>query len=288
MKKAIIWIGALVLVSCQGSIEAEQKKLRLSLAEWSLHETIFSGQITHLDFPRVAKEEFGIETIELVNQFFLDKVEDSLYLDRFVDSCMKYGVQSLLLMVDLEGDLGSTEEILRSKAVEDHQKWIRAAAYLGCQAIRVNAYGSGAPNDVQAAMVLSMRELASYASRYNVAILLENHGGYSSDWNWLMNVVMEANCANCGLLPDFGNFDSYDPYKGMDKMMPLAWSVSAKAWSFDEDGEEPDIDYEKMFKILEEHQYAGYIGIELDSQDPSVSEMESIQKAKALIAKYAY
>ena len=53
---------------------------KISLAEWSLHRTLFDGKLDNLDFPAFAKKEFGIDAVEYVNQFFKDKAKDTKYL----------------------------------------------------------------------------------------------------------------------------------------------------------------------------------------------------------------
>ena len=116
---------------------------KISLAEWSLNRTLFSGKLDHLDFCRVAKKDLGINAVEYVNQFFFDKAEDRSYLKEMKDRAEDLGVISLLIRCDREGDLGSPEQNQRKKAVENHYKWAEAAKFLGCHSIRVNAKSEG-------------------------------------------------------------------------------------------------------------------------------------------------
>src|SRR5215510_15636006 len=100
---------------------------RLSLAEWSLHRSLYSGKIQHLDFPRVAKKDYDFEAIELVNSFFQDKARDAAYLRDFKGRADDLGVKTLLIMCDGEGELGSADAKKADEAVENHRRWLDAA-----------------------------------------------------------------------------------------------------------------------------------------------------------------
>ncbi len=160
----------------------------------------------NLDFAAKAKNDFGIDAIEYVNQFFKDKAKDKDYLQQMKTRADDNGVKSLLIMVDGEGNLGDTDDKKRKTAVENHYQWVDAAKFLGCHSIRVNAFGEGSREDVAKAAIDGLGSLATYAKAANINVIVENHGSYSSDANWMMDVMKQINMANCGMLPDFGNF----------------------------------------------------------------------------------
>lgn len=251
---------------------------KISLAEWSLNRQLFGGQLNHLDFAQKAKS-FDIQGIEYVNQFFFDKAEDSAYLAEMNSRANGEGVKQLLIMIDREGGLAELDDATRNKAVENHYKWVNAAKTLGCHSIRVNAFGQGSAEDVGKAAVQGLGKLAEYASKEGLNVIVENHGGYSSDGSWLAGVMKEINMSNCGTLPDFGNFcvkrdsggpwggnciEEYDKYLGVEEMMPYAKAVSAKTHAFDANGNESEIDYLRMMEIVKNHGYTGYVGIEYE------------------------
>lgn len=270
----------------------------ISLAEWSLHRTLRAGKIDHLEFPAVAKKEFGIEAVEYVNQFFADKAEDISYLDELNSRCSDLGVDQLLIMVDGEGDLAVTNERQRRSAVENHYKWVRAAQYLGCHAIRVNTFGDGSRMDQKQAAIDSLGRLAEFAHDFDINILVENHGGYSSDGQWLTDVMRQVGMENCGTLPDFGNFcikrkdgeegdmlcvEEYNRYKGVKEMMPYAKAISAKSYDFDEMGRETTIDFMKMCRIIRDADYTAHLGIEYEGR--KLSEYKGIKATKELLVQ---
>ncbi|MEL7533252.1 MAG: sugar phosphate isomerase/epimerase family protein [Bacteroidota bacterium] len=262
----------------------------ISLAEWSLHKTLFEGKITNLDFPAIAKNEFGIDGVEYVNQFFKDKAEDKAYLLDLKTRADDNGVKSLLIMIDGEGGLGAVDDGERTTAIENHYKWVEAAQFLGCHSIRVNAYGQAGADEVSAAAVDALGRLATFAKDYNINVIVENHGGYSSNGDWMSNVIKSVNMPNCGMLPDFGNFiidretgESYDRYRGVEQFMPYAKGVSAKSHNFDANGDETKTDYRKMLKIVKDAGYKGYIGIEYEGSD--LDEYAGIHATKDLLMK---
>lgn len=278
--------GAGIALSPSTDLFAGTKKewFQISLAQWSLHRTIRAGKLNNLDFPEFTVKNFGIHAVEYVNQFFKDKVQDQTYLKDLKHRAADNGVKNVLIMVDGEGHLGDMDESKRVKAVENHYKWIDAAQFLGCHAIRVNAGGKGSKTELKDQVVKSLSTLADYGKDQKISVVVENHGGFSSLGDWLADVLKTVNKKNCGSLPDFGNFYEYDRYQGVKELMPYAKGVSAKSNVFDTAGNEAKIDYEKMLKIVKKAGYRGYIGIEYEGKE--LSEIEGIVATKKLLERY--
>ncbi|MGI9544366.1 MAG: sugar phosphate isomerase/epimerase family protein [Cyclobacteriaceae bacterium] len=269
---------------------------KISLAEWSLHKTLFDGKLTNMEFPAKAKNDFGIDALEYVNQFFKDKAQDQAYLGELKQRTDDLGMTNVLIMIDGEGGLGGTDDAERMKAVENHYKWVEAAKFLGCHSIRVNAYGEGSAEDVMAAAVDGLGRLTEFGADHEIGVIVENHGGYSSNGKWLSEVMKQVNHSNCGTLPDFGNFciernpdnwsdclEDYDRYLGTEELMPFAKGVSAKSNVFDETGNETLTDYRKMLAIVKDAGFRGHIGVEYEGTE--LSEDEGIRATKALLEK---
>ena len=264
--------------------ENQEKPLyRISLAEWSLHRTINAGKLKNLDFPATAKNEFGIDAVEYVNQLFKDRTTEAGYLKELKQRCSDLGVSSQLIMVDGEGALGDPDDAKRKKAVENHHRWVEAAKYLGCHSIRVNAQSKGERDEQMKLAADGLRQLCEFTSSYDLNVIVENHGGLSSDGQWLAGVMKQVNLANCGTLPDFGNFYDYDRYQGVTDLMPWAKAVSAKSHSFDEDGNEEKTDYFRMMKIVVDAGFRGYVGIEWEGSQPD--EFKGIRLTKELLER---
>lgn len=261
---------------------------RISLAEWSLHRALQGGFMTHLEFPMRARVDFGIEGVEYVNSFFKDKARDEAYLGQLDQRCRDAGVTSLLIMCDGEGELGDADAAARAQAVENHHKWLDAAARLGCHSIRVNAAGAGERDEVARRVADSLVALGERAAPLGLNVIVENHGGLSSDGSWLAGVMRLAGRSNVGTLPDFGNFHlgdgtQYDRYRGVEELMPFAKAVSAKSHDFDADGNCVETDYARMLGIVHAAGYRGWIGVEYEGRE--LDEGVGIQRTKALLER---
>jgi len=276
----------------------EKKKFNISLAEWSLRDWLNSGKISNLEFPATAKNVFGINAVEYVSRFFNGKESDSNYLKELKQRSEDVNVENVLIMVDMwgpEGALASPDARKRKEAAQNHYKWVDAAKYLGCHAIRVNAsgYEDAGYEDSKNYFVDGLQQLVAYGKSNQINILVENHGGYSSNGKWLAEVMQEVNDPNCGTLPDFGNFRIskeqgifYDPLIGLSELMPYAKGISAKANQFDANGNETTIDYPKMMQIVKTAGFKGYIGIEWGGGGyTNMEPEEGIKATKDIITK---
>lgn len=263
---------------------------KISLAEWSIHKAIFDGTITNMEFPAYARK-LGIEAVEYVNQCFMDKAKDQPYLTELKNTCDSEGITNVLIMCDNEGELGDPNEQARMQAVENHYKWADAAKFLGCHSIRVNARSEGSYEEQQKLAADGLRKLAEYGDNIGINVIVENHGGLSSNGEWLAGVMEMVSHPRAGTLPDFGNFcivpgesgcrEEYDRYQGVREMMPYAKGVSAKAMAFDAEGNAVHTDYIKMMKIVLDAGYRGYVGIEYEGE--GLSEEEGIIATKKLL-----
>jgi L-ribulose-5-phosphate 3-epimerase len=264
-------------------------RFEISLAQWSLHRRIRAGELDPLDFAAAAANDHGIRAVEYVNQFYVGKSRDDRYLKKWRKAADDNGVKSLLIMCDGLGALGDPDPKQRVLAIGNHRPWVDAAVALGCHAIRVNALGVGDSDDVKSRVAESLHALAVYSAGHSIAVLVENHGGYSSDGEWVADLVKRADHPGVGTLPDFGNFTRQDGtvadrYVGVAAMMPHAKAVSAKAHDFDADGNEVNTDYAKMMAIVLAAGYRGHVGIEYEGKQDS--EAAGIAKTKALLERF--
>jgi uncharacterized lipoprotein YajG len=286
MKNTIkyIFILAAVLmsiVSCTTTKSVHQVRPKLSLAQWSFNRELRSGQMSNQDFIRMASE-LGFDGVEYVNQFFKDKVNDKKFLDSLIVTAKQSHIKNLLIMLDGLGELGSTDANERSAAIINHKQWIDAAQYIGCTAVRINAQGKASAEDVKRACIESINQLLPYAKSKNIHILIENHGGMSNNGDWMVSLMQTLSPLGAYTLPDFNNWcwaheggdyyngrclQLYDRYKGVDMLLPYARGLSVKAFTFDDQGNEPSIDFYKMMTLAKKHQYQGYLGIEFEGHD---------------------
>lgn len=296
-----------------------QEGVKISLAQWSLHRahwgempfyyhlremsldelmakmrsdlaSFLNGPLDPLDFAPYARSEFDIDAIEYVSTFYYDKATDQSYLNALKARADDSGVESLLIMVDFEGDLGAPNEAMRLAAVENHKKWVDAASFLGCHSLRVNATSDASlPPEEQAKLVVDgLSKLAEVGASRGTNVIVENHGGPSSNGAWLADVIERVGRDDVGTLPDFGNFKidqntTYPYLQGVKELLPYAKGVSAKSYNFDDDGMESNLDYDALMKAIRQSGYNGYIGIEYEGND--LSEDDGIRATKALIER---
>jgi sugar phosphate isomerase/epimerase len=267
----------------QASTASAAPLYKISLAQWSLHRTLQAGQLDHLDFARAARKDFGIEAVEYVNQFFKDRANDAAYLAEMNRRASGEGVYQHLIMCDGEGRLGDPDAAKRTEAVENHYKWVQAAKTLGCATIRVNAASDGSFDEQQKLAADGLRRLCEFADRHAINVIVENHGGLSSNGEWLAGVMKRVDHPRCGTLPDFGNFYEYDPYKGVAELMPFAKAVSAKSHDFDAAGNESKKDYRRFMKTVVDAGYRSWVGIEYEGE--RLPEREGISATLRLLER---
>jgi sugar phosphate isomerase/epimerase len=285
-------VAGIALGPAVNGLVAERDLFRISLAQWSLNRAIRAGDLDPLAFPRVARAEFGIHAVEYVNQFYLRRVGDVGYFARLRRVADGEGVANLLIMCDELGSIGDPDATRRRQAVANHFAWVDTAAQLGCHSIRVNAASDPGlhAHEQQRLVADGLRGVCEYAEQVNIDVLVENHGGLSSDARWLVDLIGRVDHPRAGTLPDFGNFlvsDDperwYDRYRGVGEMMPFARAVSAKSHDFDVRGEETSTDFKRMMRIVLDAGYRGWVGIEYEGE--TLGEYEGIRATKALLER---
>ena len=271
------------------------------MAQWSINGSISRGKISPLDFAIKARE-LEIDAIEHVNTLY------SVHSDYLSKNSMKTlakdlnsrandnGVKNLLIMISDEGELASNRKNLRAMAIDKHKAWIDVANEIGCESVRVDLRGSNSFDKWKKNSIMSLNTLCEYSPNLNITV--ENHGGFSSNGKYLADVMKSITQDNCGTLPDFGNFcikgspnpanlnvckKWYDRYEGINDLMPFAKALSAKSYDFLDNGDEKYIDYYQMMRIVNNHPYEGYIGIEYEGN--RLSEYEGILATKKLLEK---
>lgn len=284
------------------TVEAVDPFFKLSLGQWSINKMIREDGVDPYTFAEKAKN-WGFSGLEYVSQLYPADMEDNEYSEEAMASfieksnaeAQKHGMENVLIMIDGQGNLAVDDEAERRAAVERHKKWVDAAKAMGCHSIRVNLAGSDVPEEWKANSVDGLTLLGGYAQEKGINVIVENHGGLSSNAEMLADVMATVDMDNVGTLPDFGNFciersddgcaEMYDIYQGVKELMPYAKAVSAKAHDFDADGNETEIDYVKMLKIVKDYDYSGFIGVEYEGSE--LGEEEGIIATKELMLKAA-
>lgn len=321
-RKKFLWATGLAMASTlvKKFDESDIKKqvnqgLKLSLSQWALHRAIFGnskdnyeewqrllhsdpdrlwqGNLHPLDFPKKAKD-LGFDTVEYVNSLIFGHAQDKVFLTELKNRTDSEGIKNNLIMVDEEGFIGHPDSKERTIAIENHYKWMEASKHLGCPYMRVNAFSMGKAEEQKKLAAEGLNRLAEKAAEFDLHILIENHGGMSSNADWLVETIELADHPLLGTVVDFDNFtfseefiwgdgDVYNRYEGVEKLMPYAKSVSAKTHAFDIRGFETSIDYSRMMNIIKDSGFNEYICVEYEGS--RLTEEEGIIATKALIER---
>lgn len=290
-----------------------EPRYKLSLAQYALHRKIggsgnffirhakrlkyamlerpvdfFQTRLDPIDFAEFTRTQFDIGAVEYVSGFYRGKAEDKAYLKELKNRADDNGVESVLIMVDGEGILGAKDAAERRDSVERHHKWIDAAAYLGCHAIRAFAFSDeeSSYEDRMSYAADGFAQLLDYADQQNIDVVIENKGGLAANAAWLVEMIEQVRHPRLGTLPDFGNFkisetETYDYIQGTREMMPYAKGVSVKAFDFGADGMEQTFDFPALMQIIADSGFRGYLGVEFEGN--GMNEVEGIRKTKALL-----
>ncbi len=287
-RRSLFGLPFLAALPLQSRAANENRKIRISLGQWSLHKAMGRRLISNLDFPRVAREQFGIEGLEFVN--FLWEAPTSDYVQRVKRAMSSTATKAVLIMCDGEGLMAHSVKEKRLQAAASHYKWVDIAAELGAHAIRANLRSEKEPKtpaEVDAVVnyaAESFRKLAEYGASRKINVLIENHGGVSSDPVAMARVMKAVKLPNFGMLPDFGNFaKEADRYDAVAKFMPYAKGVTFKCVDF-KDGKETTMDMDRLMKSVLDSGYRGWVGIEFDGD--RLTEYEGILSARNYLERF--
>jgi L-ribulose-5-phosphate 3-epimerase len=233
----------------------------ISLAQWSLIEEWRAGQWKTLDFPRLARKDFDLNGVELVNTLL--EVPTETYLKQLKQNAADHGVSIVLIMVDEEGDgCAPTRQGMREFGIF-HRKWVDVAAYLGCHAIRTNCRGTGSMDRNRALDVAaeSYQFLLEYAKPAGINVLIENHGGLSNDAGWMVDLMKKVNDSFFGTYPDWREpAPDFDNVAYLSKTLPFAKGMSYRNQPTD------DLTI-KMLEQCRKSGFHGWYGIESPGRD---------------------
>lgn len=282
----VVVAGAGVLIEPRGlwaGKGGEEPWLKLSVQQYSFNRQLKDGTLDILDYPRVVVEGTGIQALEYFNGHMMERAGDAGFFKELKNRCDEVGAVNTLMLCRADHALDSAEASERAKSIEGYKPWLEATKLLGGTAIRVDTRTAGDAEAQKGYAVSGLRALSDVAAGMEMDIVVENHGGHSGDGKWVASVMEGVGRENCGTLPDFQNFKDYDPYLGVEEMMPWAKVVCAKAKEFDAEGNEVNVDFGRMLKIVKDAGFRGYIGIEYEGH--GAEPVEGINATKALIER---
>jgi len=215
------------------------------------------NELRLIDIPRYFADRFKIHNLEFWSLHFESKTPK--YLKDLKQAISKS--RSTLINIQLDdGDsfqLANPDEAKRQISLASAKRWIDIAAGMGSKAIRINT-GQGSLDTC----IRSFREINQYAAKKGVILLVENHGGISSNPDQHIQIIKEVGGNSIRSLPDYGNYPDNIRYEALKKIMPYAHQISAKIMAFNEKMEHISYDIKRCMKIAKDCGFKGIYSIE--------------------------
>jgi len=222
--------------------------MEFGIACYSFHRAIREGGLDICEIPAIAAERLDIHILDPT--YTLMPLADGEKRKAFKKAADDAGCVIRTVMVGGEGDLAAADPAERKQAVENHRKWFDFVTELGAVAFRANTGGPRegyTADDIQRSAE-SFAQLAEWGRQAGIKIMIENHGGISSDPDAVIQIIETAGKDVVGTAPDFGNFPESMRYEGLARLMPYAISVHAKLFEFDANGEETRFDLPRCMR----------------------------------------
>lgn len=219
--------------------------------------TALNNELTLLAVPEYYRSRFDIANLEFWSNHF-ESLEPG-YLAALKDRIRLAGGKLCNVQIDEGYDLASINETQRQSGLSLVKKWLDAVSFLGSACVRVNP---GRPGGSVEKSIQSMREINRYARDKKLVLLTEDHFGIEMNPDIHVRIVKEAGPGNIYTLPDFGNYPVGSMYTSLEKIMPYAYLISAKAMNFNQKYEHLSYDFDECVRLAERYKFKGIYSVE--------------------------
>lgn len=226
------------------------------------------NELTLLDVPEYYRDRFGLNQVEFWSYHFESLEPD--YLKELKNSLRKAGSSLVNVQVDTRYNLAAEDQAERAESIREAKRWIDATAYLESPAVRINPGNGSVEKSIE-----SLKEVNQYAKSKKLALLTENHFGLEMDPDVHLRIIKEVG-PNIYTLPDFGNYSDEARFEALDKILPYAYLVSAKAAHFNDQLEHTSYDFDRCVKLCEQHGFKGVYSVEQWSPEQPDIDYEKI------------
>ena len=115
-------------VSCKNETKktamSSKPFFKLSLAQWSFHREFRENGVSPYEFAKMASN-LGFDGLEYVSQLYTDVMESEdkasaikVFIDKNNDLASQFNIKNVLIMIDGEGDLSTSDSQERKQAIE--------------------------------------------------------------------------------------------------------------------------------------------------------------------------
>ena len=264
-------------------------KFKLSLNLYSFNSLLMEKKVDLFDMLDFCAE-YNFDAIDPTGYYFpgYPEVPTGEYM-------MKFKRQSFLHGLDISGtgvrnDFANLDAAARKADIELVKKWVEAAAKMGIPNLRIfagtNQHEGFTREQVFEWMAKDVKECCEYGKKFGVIIAIQNHNDFLKTAADVDRIFEMVDSEWLGLNLDIGSYRLADPYKEIQKNLKYAvtWQIKENVWI---DGKEVPTDFLKLFKIIKDGGYRGYLPLEtLGAGDPYQKVpvlLENVRKALAQI-----
>ena len=242
--------------------------------------------------------ELRLDGVEFHTRAF--ESTDASYLRDVRMRCLKRGLT--ISYIGVSNDFGRPQAELQG-VVDEVKRWVDVAAFMGVPLVRIFAAwvrNGESEEQVWARMMPCMHEVAVYGQEKGVVLGLHNHnhGCVTRTGKDIRRILEAVNNPYLSRILDTGQYvgspgasgaegkedPALDFYGSIAETAPLAVFVRAKIYRI-QSGEEAWLNYPRIFEILNEVDYNGFVSVVYEGQ--AVEEEETaIPKAVNYLRRF--
>jgi len=244
---------------------------KISLNVYSFNRLLRDGEIDLFDVLDFCAE-YNFDAIDPTGYYFpgYPEVPSDNYIHKFKRKAFLLGLD--ISGTGIRNDFTNPDQKSRQADIEMIKQWIVATAKLGIPNLRVftgrNEHNGYSRDQVFEWMAKDFKTCCKYGEEYGVIIALQNHNEFLKTADDVNRIFQMVDSEWFGLNQDIGSYRVHDPYKEIKKNIQHAvtWQIKENVWI---NGEQVPTDFVKLFKIIKEAGYRGYLPLEtLGAGDP--------------------
>ena len=257
--------------------------LKTSLNAYSFNDPLIAKNMTLDDLLDYCAEH-NFDGVDLTGYYFPNypQVPTDEYIYHIKRKAHLVGVS--ISGTGVRNDFSNADANKRKEDVQLIKNWIDVASKLGAPVIRIFA-GAMNPKEyswdnIAAWMVKDIKECVEYGQKHGVIVAIQNHNDFIKTADEAIKIIEMVNMEWFGLILDTGSYRKGDPYQQIAQTIKYAvnWQVKENIFV---NGIEEKTDLKKLFKIIKNSGYRGYVPIEtLGKGDPKVKVAKLLEEVR--------
>ena len=257
--------------------------LKTSLNAYSFNDPLIAKTMTLDDLLDYCAEH-NFDGVDLTGYYFPNypQVPTDEYIYHIKRKAHLVGVS--ISGTGVRNDFSNADANKRKEDVQLIKNWIEVASKLGAPVIRIFA-GAMNPKEyswdtIAAWMVKDIKECVEYGQKHGVVVAIQNHNDFIKTADEAIKIIEMVNMEWFGLILDTGSYRKGDPYQQIAQTIKYAvnWQVKENIFV---NGIEEKTDLKKLFKIIKNSGYRGYVPIEtLGKGDPKVKVAKLLEEVR--------